>query len=76
MLAIKQSLTAEQRLHRAVVLIMRHPDYVPMQGILSIGSRAVDDKTPTACTNGRDEWYGRGFIEEHTDPELRFTVLH
>ena len=76
MLAIKQSLTAEQRLHRAVVLVMRHPDYVPMQGILSIGSRAVDDKTPTACTNGRDEWYGRGFIEAHTDPELRFTVLH
>ena len=76
MLAIKQSLTAEQRLHRAVVLVMRHPDYVPMQGIISIGKRVIDDKTPTACTNGRDEWYGRGFIEEHTDPELRFTVLH
>jgi len=36
----------------------------------------VDDTTKTACTNGRDEKYGRAFIETLSDAELRFLVLH
>ena len=76
MLMIGKQLTAEQRLSKAVVDIMGSPKYVALAGVLMIGSRTVDDKTKTACTNGRDEMYGRAFIDTLTDAELRFLVLH
>lgn len=76
MLMIGKHLTAEQRLSKAVVDIMGSPKYIALAGVLMIGSRSVDDKEPTACTNGRDEVYGRAFIESLSDAELRFLVLH
>ena len=76
MLMIGKQLTAEQRLSKAVVDIMGSPKYVALAGVLMIGDRSVDDKVPTACTNGRDEKYGRAFIETLSDAELRFLVLH
>jgi len=76
MLAIGNTLTVEQRLQKAVVDIMGNDKYIALAGILMLGERTVDDKTPTACTNGRDEWYGREFVERLTDAELRFVVLH
>ena len=77
MLAIKQ-LTEEQRLTKAVVSIMSSPKYVALAGVLMIGERSVvdDPSVPTACTNGRDEWYGRKFVSMLNDAELRFLVLH
>ena len=55
---------------------MGSPKYIALAGVLMIGSRTVDDKVKTACTNGRDELYGRAFIETLNDAELRFLVLH
>jgi len=69
-------LTPEQRLEKAVVAIMANPKYVALSGIMMIGSRKIDDSVPTACTNGRDEKYGRAFVESLNDRELRFLVLH
>ena len=76
MLMIGKQLTAEQRLSKAVVDIMGSPKYIALAGVLMIGNRSVDEKTKTACTNGRDEKYGRAFIETLSDAELRFLVLH
>ncbi len=76
MLAVTSNLTAEQRLNKAVVAIMGHPRYIALSGILMIGERAIRDDVPTACTNGRDEWYGREFVESINDKQLRFVVLH
>ena len=76
MLALQQNLTAEQRLHKATVAIMNHPNYVAMAGVLMIGSKTVRDDIPTAATNGRDEYYGRAFVDSLTDAELRFLMLH
>lgn len=76
MLAIGKQLTVEQRLSKAVVDIMGNPKYVALAGVLMIGDRSVRDDIPTACTNGRDEMYGRAFVETLTDAELRFLVLH
>lgn len=70
------TLTAEQRVSKAVMDIMANPKYVALAGVLMIGERTVDDDVPTACTNGRDEKYGRAFVESLTDPELRFLILH
>ena len=76
MLSIGKQLTPEQRLSKAVVDIMGNPKYVALAGVLMIGDRSVDDSVSTACTNGRDEVYGRDFIDTLNDPELRFLVLH
>ena len=76
MLAINQPLTAEQRLSKAAVDIMGKDQYFPLAGVLMIGDRTVDDSVPTACTNGKDEQYGRDFIDTLTDAELRFVILH
>lgn len=76
MLSIGKQLTAEQRLNKATVDIMANPKYVALAGILMIGDRGIKEDIPTACTNGRDEWYGREFVEKLNDAELRFLVLH
>ena len=76
MLAIGQELSVEQRLSKAVVDIMGNPKYVALAGVLMIGDRTVRDDIPTACTNGRDEMYGRDFVTGISDAELRFVVLH
>jgi len=76
MLMIGKQLTAEQRLSKAVIDIMANPKYAALAGVLMIGKREVDDNCPTAYTNGRDEGYGRAFIEELNDAQLRFLVLH
>jgi len=71
-------LTEEQRLTKAVVSIMGNPKYTALAGVLMIGDRNVvdDPSVPTACTNGRDEMYGREFVKQLNDAELRFLVLH
>ena len=76
MLALNQALTAEQRLQKAVMSIMAHDKYVGLSSVLMIGDRTVDDTVPTACTNGRDEMYGRAFVDGLNDAELRFLILH
>lgn len=79
MMMLGKSLTAEQRLQKAVIDIMANPKYVALAGILMIGSRRVEDnerKCPTAYTNGKDEVYGRAFVDKLNDAELRFLVLH
>lgn len=76
MFATAKQLTAEQRLSKAVIAIMQNPKYVALAGVMMIGERAIKDDVPTACTNGRDEYYGRAFVDGLTDAELRFLVLH
>lgn len=76
---IPKTLTAEQRLEKAVLAIMHRPEYVALAGVMMIGKRVVSDdakRVPTACTNGRDEWYGRAFVDKLSDAELRFLILH
>ena len=77
MFDLGQQLTPEQRLSKAVVNIMSKA--YALAGVIMIGDRAVEHdsvKVPTACTNGRDEWYGAEFIGTLNDAELRFLVFH
>ena len=74
-----KALTAEQRLKKAVIDIMANPKYVALSGVLMIGTKSIEDdaaRCPTAYTNGRDEVYGRAFVDKLNDAELRFLVLH
>jgi predicted metal-dependent peptidase len=70
------ALTQEQRIEKMHIDLMKHPDFVAYSGILMVGSVKVCDKTSTAYTNGRDVVYGRKFISELTDAELRGVILH
>jgi predicted metal-dependent peptidase len=66
----------ERRLSKVKIAIMRNPKFALWSGLMTVGKTRVSDDVPTACTNGRDETYGRAFIKELDDRELAFVVLH
>jgi predicted metal-dependent peptidase len=55
---------------------MRSPKFALLQGVMMVGRTSVVDNIPTACTNGRDEKYGRAFVAALSDKELAFLVAH
>lgn len=76
MLAVGKALTAEQRLKRVSTEIIGREEFTPLVGVFMVGTKAIKDDVPTACTNGRDEMYGREFVENLSDAEFRFLMLH
>jgi len=69
-------LSAEQRVQRAHVQLMKNPKYCLYSGIFMIGQTEVKDDVPTACTNGRDTFYGRSFIDKLSEVNVRGVILH
>jgi len=66
----------ERKVQKAKITLMRNPMFALWSGILMVGRTSVVDNMPTACTNGRDEKYGRKFVADLKDNELNFVVLH
>ena len=66
----------ERRLSKVKISIMRNPKFALWSGLMTVGKTSVVEDVPTACTNGRDEQYGREFIKKLDDKELAFVVLH
>ena len=66
----------ERRLSKVKISIMRNPKFALWSGLMTVGKTSVVEDLPTACTNGRDEKYGREFIKKLDDKELAFVVLH
>lgn len=71
-----KDLTVEQRLERSHVQLMKDKRFVRWSGLFMIGKVEVRDDIPTACTNGRDVFYGREFCKDLTEKELNFLVMH
>jgi predicted metal-dependent peptidase len=69
-------LTAEQRIERTHVQLMKHRNFCLFSGLFMVGKVSVDDATPTAKTNGLDVIYGRAFVDSLTDKALAFVILH
>lgn len=69
-------LSAEQRVQRAHVQLMKNPNYCLYSGIFMVGNTEIKDDVQTACTNGRDTYYGREFIEKLSEPHVRGVILH
>lgn len=69
-------LSAEQRVQRAHVQLMKNPKYCLYSGIFMVGKTTVEDDVSTACTNGRDTAYGREFIEKLPENHVRGVILH
>jgi predicted metal-dependent peptidase len=72
------NLTTLQRIDMCYTQIMAHERYRPIAGVLLIGTYSVEETLPTAATNGRDEFYGKKFVDEVLvkDSYLRFVILH
>ena len=66
----------ERKLQKAKVSLMRDPKFALLSGVMMVGSTRIDEHIPTACTNGRDERYGRKFVQSLKEPELNFVVAH
>ena len=62
-------LSAEQRIERTHVQLMKHKNFALFSGLFMIGKVSVDDKTATACTNGLDVRYGRAFVDRLNDKQ-------
>lgn len=70
------AIAPERRLKKVVIDLLREPTFADMAGIFMLGKKSVVDAMPTAATDGRDEWYGRAFIEMLDDKSLAFVVVH
>jgi predicted metal-dependent peptidase len=66
----------ERKLKKVKIDLMRNPKFALWSGIMMVGKTELSDAIPTACTNGRDELYGREFVKGLTDKELAFVILH
>lgn len=73
---VEQKDKEERRLSKIKIGIMRNPKFALWSGLMTVGKTSVSDDVPTACTNGRDEIYGREFIKMLGDKELTFVVMH
>jgi len=70
------TITEEQRIEKAMCSLMGEPYLLALCAVMMLGKRTIDDKLPTACTNGVDEKYGRKFVKDCSDMALRGSVLH
>jgi len=71
-------LTAEQRIERTHVQLMKHKNFALFSGLFMIGKVEVKDDTSsgTAQTNGLDVIYDRAFVDRLNDKQLAFLILH
>jgi predicted metal-dependent peptidase len=69
-------LSAEQRIERCHVQLMKHRNFALFSGLFMIGKVSVDDEVETAETNGMDVRYGREFVDRLNDKQLAFLILH
>ena len=69
-------LSPEDRIKKAHIALMKHPETALYSGVMMLGKSEVVDDCPTAKTDGFNKYYGRKFIEGLTDLNLRALILH
>lgn len=70
------AMTPERKLQKTVITLMRNPMFADMSGIFMLGKKSIVDGLPSAATDGRNEYYGREFVDKLSDKELAFVVVH
>jgi predicted metal-dependent peptidase len=71
-----QQLPALKRIERAHVELMAHKDTMEYASIIMVGKYTVIEGLPTACTDGIDCMYGKDFVGNLPDNELRGLIMH
>jgi len=72
-------LTEEQRIKKAHIALMKHPETALYSGVMMMGkTEVIDDAAVTAYTDGLNKKYGRGFLKTvcKLDTEVAGLVLH
>lgn len=69
-------MTTEDRIRKAHIALMRHPETALYSGVLMMGVSEVTDTMVTAYTDGVNKKYGRAFMDSLSDPEVTALVLH
>lgn len=72
-------LTQEQRIKKAHIAMLKHPETALYSGVMMMGTtEVVDDANVTAYTDGVNKRYGRKFLETmcKDDKEVAGLVLH
>ena len=68
--------TQETRVKRSHIALMKHPETALYSGVMLMGKSEVVDGIPTAYTDGINKRYGREFITNLGDSDLRGLILH
>ena len=71
-------LTQEERVMKAHITMMKHPETALYSGVMMMGTTEVIDKPITAYTDGVNKRYGRAFLDEFCKDQLEVNglVLH
>ena len=69
-------LTVEQLIQKDHVALMKDPKYCLYSGIIMIGRTEVKDDVPTACTDGRNTYYGRDYMAKQASNKRKGVILH
>ena len=71
-------LTEEERVKKAHIAMMKHPETALYSGVMMMGKTEVVDDAITAYTDGINKRYGRAFLKAvcKTDQEIAGLVLH
>lgn len=69
-------LTTEERIKRAHIQLMKHPETALFSGVMMMGETSVSDDKITAYTDGVNKRYGRQFVDKLKDAEVNGLVLH
>jgi predicted metal-dependent peptidase len=71
-------LTEEDRVKKAHIAMMKHPETALYSGVMMMGNSSVIDDAITAYTDGINKRYGRAFLKAvcKTDQEVAGLVLH
>lgn len=70
------NMTLEERVKKAHIHLMRHPETALYSGVIMAGESHVTDEQYTAYTDGLNKKYSRSFIQDMPDEELRALILH
>jgi len=69
-------LTVEQLIQKDHVALMKDPKYCLYSGIIMIGRTEVKDDVQTACTDGRNTYYGREYMSKLASSKRKGVILH
>jgi predicted metal-dependent peptidase len=69
-------LTVEQLIQKDHVALMKDPKYCLYSGIIMIGKTEVREDVPTACTDGRNTYYGRDYLGKLASNKRKGVILH
>ena len=69
----------ETRLKKAHIALIKHPETCLYGGVILMGENSIVDnprECPTAYTDGYNKKYGRDFMQNLSDAEMRGVVMH